>query len=613
MRKINSEFKTAFVSEAGSELINNDFFGFVELEDYACYVIADGLYRGVEAEGARIAIEAIIQKFLERPSIKKNAIQHYLKIANARLVDAGRARQRLKTSITVVVTNYEAIRYASAGNTRLYLYRGDEAIVRSKDTSLAQEIIDKEGSSRDKLARHQDRNNLYAFLGQKHEFKPFISKKIPLKASDIIALLSRGIWENVNDGELSDVFSEAGDDPQEAVDTVEELLLSAQPENLENYTVAAVYINRVFEDPNRKKRIKKIIIISVIVAVVLIAVILIIFFWTRSRQQIRADMEDHLTRVVTHIEQGNYTRALTDAQEVDALARRLRDRDVLAEIDLYMQLIEAVLFGDTLLEDGRYGEAQDAFRRARGYAIEAGIGYVDVTRRLALIEEYVHFFSLMELADSLMALGNYEGALFHYNAARVQASDLFFSAGRQQAMDAIADVHVRMMRADERETAASNAAEAEREAEREEERQAAAERAAVAMAAAELIAQGDREFAAGDYIAARAFFQMAREMYLDLNDQTAAATAAARIALAESRLTNREEQLAAAVEFAANGDRHFADRNYREAQRYYTLARQIFIDLGITWRVAQMDNQLELVRQAIENENQWPPWWRDAS
>ena len=41
MRKQNSVFKTAFTSEADKNLKNTDSFGYVELDKYACYVIAD--------------------------------------------------------------------------------------------------------------------------------------------------------------------------------------------------------------------------------------------------------------------------------------------------------------------------------------------------------------------------------------------------------------------------------------------------------------------------------------------------------------------------------------------------------------------------------------------
>ena len=82
MRKYNSSLKTAFVSEAGSKLTNKDYFGFVELDNFACYVIADGITDKGDADGARIAIEAIIQAFQEEPGIGKGRIKGYLKRAN---------------------------------------------------------------------------------------------------------------------------------------------------------------------------------------------------------------------------------------------------------------------------------------------------------------------------------------------------------------------------------------------------------------------------------------------------------------------------------------------------------------------------------------------------
>ena len=43
MRRINSEFKTANMSEEGHKLSNRDYFGYVEMDDFACYVLADSL------------------------------------------------------------------------------------------------------------------------------------------------------------------------------------------------------------------------------------------------------------------------------------------------------------------------------------------------------------------------------------------------------------------------------------------------------------------------------------------------------------------------------------------------------------------------------------------
>ncbi|MCL2865488.1 MAG: hypothetical protein FWE25_08120 [Lachnospiraceae bacterium] len=598
MRKINSEFKTAFVSEEGTELINNDFFGFVELDNFACYVIADGLYQEADIASAKLAIEAIIQKFEERPSIKKSAVKRYLDAANKRLIQCSRKRFRLRTSITLVVTNYESMRYATAGNTRLCIYRGDYILAQSSDTSYAQRLIRKSGDSQDKLARHKERNNLSVYVGQKHGFSPDISHRIPLKESDVITLYTRGIWEHIDTGELLDVFGESGDEPREAVDIVEELLLSRQLDQMENYTFAAIYVNKVFEDPNRKKKIKKIIIISIIVAVVLLAVFLVVFFVMRHRQQMRDDIEDYMARVVEHMEHNNYVRALAEIEEAEELARRLRDGDILEEVGNFLRLIEAVLLGDEHLENGRFQDAQDAFLRAQGYSLRIdGIGFDDIIARLESAEAFINFFALMDLADNLVILRNYEVALSLYNEARSHASNLFFSEGRQKALDAIAHVHALMARAAEAEEKATAEAEAEAQ-------ESAQERAADTLVATETMAQGDRYFAEGDYVAARTFFQMARDMFYAQGDTATVNLLDARIALSNSRLQDRESQENLAQKYADIGQYHFNAGRYLDARWYFTLSRQIYDHLGVTWRVTQMDNQLELVRQAIERSEQ---------
>lgn len=48
MRKSKNIFKTAFVSEAGAELANNDYFSYIEDNDFACYVLAAGDLDGAQ-------------------------------------------------------------------------------------------------------------------------------------------------------------------------------------------------------------------------------------------------------------------------------------------------------------------------------------------------------------------------------------------------------------------------------------------------------------------------------------------------------------------------------------------------------------------------------------
>lgn len=67
MRKENSDFLMSFVSESGSFMTNRDFFGCVELEDKACYIIADGLDSDEEAHSAEMIVQTILESFWRNP------------------------------------------------------------------------------------------------------------------------------------------------------------------------------------------------------------------------------------------------------------------------------------------------------------------------------------------------------------------------------------------------------------------------------------------------------------------------------------------------------------------------------------------------------------------
>ena len=62
MRKQNSKFKTSFLSEEGTELRNLDCFSYIELSDFACYVLSDGLPGPSKRDPGRMAAEEILSR-----------------------------------------------------------------------------------------------------------------------------------------------------------------------------------------------------------------------------------------------------------------------------------------------------------------------------------------------------------------------------------------------------------------------------------------------------------------------------------------------------------------------------------------------------------------------
>lgn len=87
MRRINSEFKTANMSEEGHKLSNRDYFGYVEMDDFACYVLADSLDEEPAVNSAHLVAESLIRSFTERPAIGKRRLKSYLEQAHKELMN----------------------------------------------------------------------------------------------------------------------------------------------------------------------------------------------------------------------------------------------------------------------------------------------------------------------------------------------------------------------------------------------------------------------------------------------------------------------------------------------------------------------------------------------
>ena len=238
MRKENSEIKTKFISESGSYLRNADYFAFVELKDYACYCVADGIDTDEKRESARLAVTAVITAFSEDPGMSQNKLKQYLNTAHHTLHQEAQ-EIRLEASIIIVVTDYKSMRWAHAGNCRLVVMRNGRIKFRTKDMSLSQNLADKSEITLDQLESHEERHNLYCYLGQSGHFTPRISRKRKLDDGDIVFLYTRGVWESVGDAELLDA-TEGVSDPEKVCTNVEDIILSRQQGLTENYTIVSV-------------------------------------------------------------------------------------------------------------------------------------------------------------------------------------------------------------------------------------------------------------------------------------------------------------------------------------------------------------------------------------
>lgn len=276
MRKENSAIRTKFVSEAGSQLVNADYFAFVELDNYACYCIADGIDNDKTKESAKLAVSTVIDEFYQKPGMGKGLMKRYLEKAHQTLLRES-GTFRLEASVLVVITDYKKVRYANAGNARMYHWRNGKIINQSKDQSLSQNMAERGDLALDKIEEHEERHNLYCYAGQRGSFKPYVSKKTKMFDGDIISLMTCGIWENTGIAELLDSIEDAKA-PEDVCVSMEEIILSQRLRNIQNYTFACMYIDKVYLNPNKQrnqKLIKKIL-IPITIALFMLLIVFVV-------------------------------------------------------------------------------------------------------------------------------------------------------------------------------------------------------------------------------------------------------------------------------------------------------------------------------------------------
>ncbi|HML32137.1 PP2C family protein-serine/threonine phosphatase [Sporomusa sphaeroides] len=647
MKKLNSEFKTAFISEAGAALTNNDYFAFVELDNYACYVIADGITDLAQSESAQKAVESIILHFGQQPSLARRSLRACLQKANRDLLETN-GREVLKASITVIVTDYEVMRYASAGNTRLRLYRDGTLNTKSKDMSLSQDLVEKDEITPNVLSRHDERHNLYTYLGQEKDFRPFLSGKLKLMNGDIAVLYTRGIWENLEEADLDDIFSETTDDPQEPLDNAEDMLLSKQVPDLDNYTMAAIFVNKVFTDPNRDRRRKRIIKIIIIALIVMIIVGIIAYIlYSRHRDKVD-EMNLRTDNTIACIQDNNYIRAQEEVKKALQQAENLKDKEKIAQINNYLRLIESIIAADDAYYNKKFDDAyqgyQTALERSR-YADKLGETYV--SRRIVSTEDNLTVADFINLGDKVMEQGDLVKAEVYYLRAKAFAAKIHTAEGKVQAQTALDKVYEAKQKqkeeqekkdkqklmddisdlitqgdtlsqfgdldmAEQKYLAARSLASANYDADGKKEAMAALDKldqargkiaaaaqkaaekhAAEYMAAAALVGQGDAAFANADYTGAAASYHAALAQYTVLSDTAQSAIVSSKLQNVAVKQKELEQQRAAAVTAVTQAAGLYAEKEYTAAKQMYLKAQQLYLALGNQAKADELKTILE--------------------
>jgi serine/threonine protein phosphatase PrpC len=242
-------FATASVTSRHGRLSNQDCAGYLHLDRVACWVVADGLgaYNGGEV-AARLAVEQIMASCETRPQLTVEALKAHLEAAQSAI----RARQAaqpelaaMRTTVALLVSDYQAALCAHLGDSRCYQFRGGEVCFQTRDHSVPQALVNAGDLAPEAVRFHEDRNRLLRALGEEAELKPTLSGPLDLAPGDAFLLCTDGFWEYVLEEDMQQALARA-DTPKSWLKAMEEKLIARvahlEKNGADNYTAITIFL-----------------------------------------------------------------------------------------------------------------------------------------------------------------------------------------------------------------------------------------------------------------------------------------------------------------------------------------------------------------------------------
>ena len=576
MRKENASFETKFISEAGSYLNNADYFAFVELKDYACYVIADGIDTDDMKKSAQQAVTAVIAKFSDMPGMSKAKLKSYMAEAHRTLLEES-AEIRLEASILVLVTDYKKARWAHAGNCRLALLHNGAIIEATKDTSLTQRLADSEEIPLDMVSSHEERNNLYAYLGQPGKFSPVISAKHSLEDGDIILLETRGAWENIGDAELLDA-TDGVSKAEEVCTGLEDVILSQRLDIIENYTIVSIFVNKIYQNPKQgkyKKLITLLVSLAIALTIALTAILVTRYIMNRKNlEKIDAIKEAGVEK----LQEEKYEAAKDKLEEYESISVRVKkgtaNYDRVQSVKLYCSLAEDLYDASVnVTSQGYKGAIKDVERATQtlDQLKELGEDTTDLYNTLTAFERYATF---MQQGDAFIVENSYGEAVTAYSNASDAVDDFDDTSYKKKAEDALesAQTNDKSAQVNENMNSGMNAEQ-----------------------------EGDKLAADGDYTNAKSKYETAKDFYklaADAGDSKASDKLdSVNIKINDADSSKKESSDGDKLELAiaAETEAREADRNgnHDTAKSKYKEAKHIYQELGNADKVADIEDKID--------------------
>ena len=537
MRKDEAKFITEFLSEAGTKVENNDYFGYVLLDNYAIWAVADGFDEEEGAKvAARIAVESAIEYFMLRPRFNYDVIKEMMDYANLKVKEKQEETQKyslMHTSLLIVISNYNSILYGNIGNTRFYHIRGGYIISQSRDDTIAQLLVDEEALNISDMRFHRQRNDLLQAIGDFGKIKPNIIKKpVELMEKDVFCLTTVGFWENIDEHDMENDLSRF-EDKKQWLNSLEKRILASLRDNIENYTIAQVEVSAVASpepmEKDKSKLIKKIILVMLIIAVIILFVVI----WNIKRR-------NGILQAATQYE-------------------KLADEEILKKN--FNNSID-----NLKLEIGEYEKLKPKSKGIIGFLTNAEKKRADASKKIDEInkkigetEKIKKAFSDISEGNEMFNSGNYDEANVKYQQAKYNLNDNSYKRDELNTEEILTTLDSRI-------------------------------NSTVKLKEAKALeVAGDAAVNEGSYNLAKVSYKNAADMYL----ANGRADYVSQVEKKLEEITDKEKTAYNGAMLAENKGDSLAQSNINSSKEAYYQARQMYQTLGDTVKVEEIDNKIQ--------------------
>ena len=241
------QLEIAVLSRPGGRSENQDACGFWSGPGVCFCVVADGAggHRGGDV-ASKLVVQEALGWFRERHECSAEGIEAAMRTANETVVRMQQSHTELgdmRATAVVLAVDFERQRatWGHLGDSRLYCFRQHEIVVQTRDHSVVQSLVDAGLLDARDLRTAPDRSKLLAALGDIDGFDPAVQREpFALQDGDKFLLCTDGLWEYVEESELSDTLAHA-QSAEEWLRLLEARVLARGRSGHDNYSALAVW------------------------------------------------------------------------------------------------------------------------------------------------------------------------------------------------------------------------------------------------------------------------------------------------------------------------------------------------------------------------------------